>query len=411
MKKLLVLLIVLGMCVPVYGLRMVAGTTNEYVYFIAVDSTDLHTRETGFSSFTVYYSIGSGSGTAMTSPTIAETDNTNMPGVYDLLIDEGGMTTMPAGDDTIELCLHITHAGMDPVTRVIEIYRPDTTAGHTLTVTNGVGNSNIMQVYTVNIPEPNRAGYPDVCASFVGDVPARPITRANIVADATTGAGAAIDPNMIIVLAELAEADANNAAILAATCSYSGGVASATGATVVFDSGPVQTADYYNRCLVTIISGTGAGQTRHIHDWATLTASIIPNWITNPAADSVADILPYGEVHVHKIHAEGLAQINAEVDTAISDAGLAPLRSTTVASATSTSSFTLTAGKQSVNAYLYHTIAITDAGDSNVEERVIIGYSAGRVCLVDRPFSFLPAGSDVARISLGSYFIPKKGVR
>ena len=42
--------------------RMAAGETNQYVYFVAVDATDLKTRETGFSSFTVYYSINSGAG-------------------------------------------------------------------------------------------------------------------------------------------------------------------------------------------------------------------------------------------------------------------------------------------------------------------------------------------------------------
>ncbi len=116
-------------------MRMLQGTTDQYVYFVAVDSTDLKTRETGLTTFTVYYSINGGTATAMTTPTVNETDTTNMPGVYELLIDESGMTTLAAGDDTSELCLHITQADMAPVTRVIEIYREETTAGNTLDVT------------------------------------------------------------------------------------------------------------------------------------------------------------------------------------------------------------------------------------------------------------------------------------
>ena len=54
------------------------------------------------------------------------------PGVYELLVDE--QTSLTAGNDTEELALHITHAGMAPVTRVVEIYRPETTEGYTLGV-------------------------------------------------------------------------------------------------------------------------------------------------------------------------------------------------------------------------------------------------------------------------------------
>ena len=68
----------------------------------------------------------------MTTPTVNETDTTNMPGVYELLLDED--TTLAGGNDSEEFCLHITHAGMAPVTRVVEIYRPETTEGNTAAV-------------------------------------------------------------------------------------------------------------------------------------------------------------------------------------------------------------------------------------------------------------------------------------
>jgi len=117
-------------------MRIPSGTTNRYIYFVAVDSADLSTRETGLSSFTVYYEIANGTATAMTTPTVTEADATNMPGVYSLLIDESGMTTLTSGHDTAELVLHITQASMAPVTRVIEIYRVKATEGNTLDVTS-----------------------------------------------------------------------------------------------------------------------------------------------------------------------------------------------------------------------------------------------------------------------------------
>lgn len=113
-------------------MRIPSGVTDQYVYFIAVDATDYATRETGLSSFTVYRSRNGGAAAAMTTPTINETDATNMPGVYELLLDED--MTIDAGDDSQEMAFHITHAGMAPVTRTIELYRPKITAGNTLGV-------------------------------------------------------------------------------------------------------------------------------------------------------------------------------------------------------------------------------------------------------------------------------------
>jgi len=102
--------------------RIPTGSTDRYLYFVAVDATDLKTRETGLSSFTVYGSRNGAAAAAFTTPTINETDSANMPGVYELLLDE--QTTLTAGHDNEELCLHITHSGMAPVTRAVELYRP-----------------------------------------------------------------------------------------------------------------------------------------------------------------------------------------------------------------------------------------------------------------------------------------------
>lgn len=113
-------------------MRIASGVTDQYIYFVAVDATDLKTRETGLATFTVYRSRNGGVAAAFTTPTINETDVTNMPGVYELLLDED--MTIDAGDETQAMVFHITHSGMAPVTREIELYRPKITAGNTLGV-------------------------------------------------------------------------------------------------------------------------------------------------------------------------------------------------------------------------------------------------------------------------------------
>ena len=105
-------------------MRIPSGTTDQYIYFVAVDETDFTTRETGLSSFTVYRSRDGGAAAAMTTPTINETDATNMPGVYELLLDED--MTIGASNESEEMSFHITHAGMAPVTRTIELYSNET---------------------------------------------------------------------------------------------------------------------------------------------------------------------------------------------------------------------------------------------------------------------------------------------
>lgn len=125
-------------------MRFVSGVTDQYIYFVAVDATDLITRETGLSSFTVRRSRNGGASAAYTTPTINETDSSNMPGVYELLLSED--MTLDSGDHSQMVALHITHAGMAPVTLQFEIYRTDVTAGETLTVASGIGNAAVQSI-------------------------------------------------------------------------------------------------------------------------------------------------------------------------------------------------------------------------------------------------------------------------
>lgn len=90
--------------------------TNDYVSFYAYDSTDHITPKTGLSSFTVYYSLNNGAAAAMTTPTVAEKDATNMPGWYHLAIDETEMVSSEG-----ELSLDIKTSGMDNVPSKVDI--------------------------------------------------------------------------------------------------------------------------------------------------------------------------------------------------------------------------------------------------------------------------------------------------
>jgi hypothetical protein len=113
-------------------MRIPSGSVDRKIYFVAVDATDKHTRELGLTAFTVTRSRNGGAYAAYTTPTIAEINATNMPGVYVLTIDED--TTIAEAHDTEEYCVHITQAAMAPVTRTIELYRPKGTEGRTVTI-------------------------------------------------------------------------------------------------------------------------------------------------------------------------------------------------------------------------------------------------------------------------------------
>lgn len=141
-------------------MRFPSGVTDQYLYFVAVDATDFTTRETGLTTFTVYRSRNGGVAAAFTTPTINETDTTNMPGVYELLLDED--MTIDAGDDSQEMVVHITHAGMAPVTRTFELYRPKITAGETLTVGSGIASADVVEWLGTAPATPTVAGVPEV---------------------------------------------------------------------------------------------------------------------------------------------------------------------------------------------------------------------------------------------------------
>jgi hypothetical protein len=145
--------------------RIPSGSTDRYLYFVAVDATDLKTRETGLTGFSVWASKNGAPAAAFTTPTVNETSASNMPGVYELLLDE--QTTLTAGNDVEELCLHIQEAAMADITRVVEIYRPETTEGNTLAVdASGNGDANVTEWLGTAAATPTVAGVPEVDVTY-----------------------------------------------------------------------------------------------------------------------------------------------------------------------------------------------------------------------------------------------------
>lgn len=124
--------------------RIPSGVVDQGFYFVALDATDFTTRETALSSFTVVRSRNGAADATMTTPTITEIDATTMPGLYWLLCDED--MTIDSGDDEQEMAFHITHAGMAPVTRTIQLFRPKITAGETVTAASGSVNAAVQSI-------------------------------------------------------------------------------------------------------------------------------------------------------------------------------------------------------------------------------------------------------------------------
>src|SRR3990167_9319682 len=147
-------------------MRIASGTVDQVISFVAVDSTDLKTRETTLTTFTVYRCRNGGAVTVMTTPTVTELDATNMPGVYKLLLDED--MTIAAGNTTEEMVFHITQASMAPVTIAIELFRPTVTEGNTLAVdSGGTGAADVVEWLGTAPATPTVAGVPEVDLTHV----------------------------------------------------------------------------------------------------------------------------------------------------------------------------------------------------------------------------------------------------
>jgi len=120
-------------------------------------------------------------------------------------------------------------------------------------------------------------------------------TAGVVIAAAQTVATVTDVTNQVTADATAINGDATAAANLAnvwANLDTQINVASATGSTIVFDDAAMSAVDdFYNGMAVFVYGGTGAGQQRRVDDYtgATKTATVSPNWATNP--DATSDVI------------------------------------------------------------------------------------------------------------------------
>jgi len=405
--------------------RIPSGVTDQVIYFVAVDATDLKTRETGLTSFTVYRARNGGAAVAYTTPTITEVDATNMPGVYSLLLDED--MTIGAGNDSEEVVLHITEAAMAPVTRTFELYRPKITMGNTLDVTAG-GTAGINWG---NIENP--ATVVDLAGTDINLVDT---TTTNTDMRGTDNAALA----SVVTEARLAELDAANlpadiaavktdtAAILTDTADMQPKLGTPAGASISADIAAVKsdsaailtdTADMQPKLgtpaadlaadIAAVKTDTGAILTD--------TADMQPKLgtpVTNLAADvaAVKSVVDANGTHLTDIKGatfdgatDSLEAIRDRGDAAwTTGAGGTPpqlLQSTTIATLTSQTVFTLTAGSADDSAYNNAVVVVTD--QTTAEQKAVgkvasyVG-STKEVTLAADPGVFTMAVGDTVEI-------------
>ena len=190
-------------------MRIPSGTTDQVIYFVAVDATDYVTFETGLSSFTVYRARNGAAAAAFTTPTITQVSSANMPGVYALLLDED--MTIDAGNDEEEVVLRITHAGMMPVTLKYELYRPKVTVGETLAVSAGRADADVLYWNASAVATPDTAGHPKVTLKAGTGAGELNFAAGRVSADVSRWAGTSVATPTVAGIPQVEVVDANAA--------------------------------------------------------------------------------------------------------------------------------------------------------------------------------------------------------
>ena len=198
------------------------------------------------------------------------------------------------------------------------------------------------------------------------------------------------------------------------------------GSTITLRSGAVATDDYYNKQLLSIVAGTGAGQSEYISDYtgSSRVATMAAAWLTVPDATSVYVIKPGGTI-------PGASAPTADQNAAAvwnklvadhSSAGsfgelLGAMRFRRgTAQAGAASSITLDAGADATNdRYKYSKVRII-AGTGVSQERQITAYNGTtKVATVntnwtvnpssDSVFLIIPEGLDAATVAAVAFAV------
>ena len=131
----------------------------------------------------------------------------------------------------------------------------------------------------------------------------------------------------------------------------SGTAQSGTSSTIVLTSGATFADDELNGNIIKVTAGTGAGQARLIisNTLSDDTCNVKPNWTTNPASDSVYEIVE-GSVNIEAISLDNTAANNLELD--YDGTGYAKANSTIGTATVNTDLATFTSGMTSLPEWL-----------------------------------------------------------
>lgn len=265
------------------GYLIKQSTADQDLLFLMLDEADHVTGKTGLSP-TVTISKNGGS-FASPSGAVSEVGN----GWYKVAKNSTDSNTLGP------LLLHATGTGADPCDDRFDVvaFNPQDSVRLGVTalpnaaaeaagglVTNGTGsgqvslsggraNADVVYWNAAAVATPDTAGYPKITIK------------------SGTGTG---------------ELSLNSGVVdAAANVTHSGTAQAGSASSITLEAGASATADTYNRQLVQIVSGTGAGQVRNIADYngTSKVADITPNWGTNPDNTSVYRVLAGYEPQVN----------------------------------------------------------------------------------------------------------------
>lgn len=396
------------------------GTVDVSVFVRVVDSTD-GTPETGVAFNTagvdLWYRRDGGLRVAITEATLAAVDSAHSDGGFihmsdgecrldlpDAACASGAAGVLVGGTFTgmVVISTYIPLVAYDPydTVRLGLTFAPNVASGSAGAIpTTGTGANQIaVSSGQVLVQSGTAAGQISVTSGIVSAV----LT--------TAGNNAVADQ----VWDEATSGHLTSGSFGAALSPTEHGTAQAGGAnTITLRAGAVATDDYYIKQLLTIVAGTGAGQSEYISDYvgATKVATMGASWAVQP--DNTSIYILKGGGTIPGASAPTAAEVaDAVFDEAMSghtSAGTfgayinAPVTRIGTAQAGTTSSITLDASASATNnLYRYHEVWIT-GGTGAGEASFITGYTgSSKVATVDPAFTVAPdSTSTFALVKLG----------
>ena len=213
--------------------------------------------------------------------------------------------------------------------------------------------------------------------------------RDAILSDATPFAGGNINATISSRLA----ASAYSAPPIAHSGTAQSG---STSSSIILAAGASASDNFYNRTLIYIKSGTGAGQARVISGYtgASKTAVLMDDWITTPDNTSVYDIYATNMPPVTNQGGVSVAT-NYDKNGYILDAAVSPYLTSNAADGGAASTITLNSGSSATDNFYKNRLISIYGGTGQGQSRIITSYNGTtKVATVNRAWDVVPVASD-----------------